>query len=458
MALTQDSISAELLTGDNCRIIRTDSAEAAATYIARFDFSRFKRCRRLELTGGARLNPEFYNSLEQELNRRIFTYWQTKASLTRMGSLWFRNIFRNMPILSENRPVSSLKVEGPIILCGAGESLEESLPLLKRYRNKVFLCAVDTAYPVLTAKGIIPDAVFNLDGQFYNFYDFYHHRDNPLYLISDITSFPASLRLPGVTPLLFSSLFSSNDLLDRLNQDSLLPAPVYPLGSVGVTALHLCTMLGEGPYLLTGLDFSYKIGKSHARGTVYHQLYLSRNNRKLPDGGMTELSLRRPPREIRGQLTGRKLRCDTVLHDYYRMFLQLTEKHGDRCFQLSRDYPSLGIPLADESVLDTLTTGESRLHSFTKEEPGKDWKGFLENESARLNVIIEAWEEYSRGGNRQKLEDSLVGCDYLTMTTGLDGDGQDGVFFTQAVRNARQYLSFISHCLLWMKGGDPFAE
>ena len=196
MALTQERLPADLLTGDDCRIIRTDSPEAAGDYVARFDFSRFKRCRRLDLTGGARLAPEFYNSLEQELNRRIFTYWQTKASLARMGSLWFRNIFRNLPILSKSRSVSSLKVEGPIVLCGAGESLEESLPLIRRFREKIFLCAVDTAYPVLTSKGILPDAVFNLDGQFYNFYDFYHHRENPLYLISDITSFPRFAQAP----------------------------------------------------------------------------------------------------------------------------------------------------------------------------------------------------------------------------------------------------------------------
>ncbi len=447
MALTQSHLPQELLTGDSCRIIRTEDPAAAGEYVARLDYSRFRRCRRVELTGGSRLAPDFYDDLEKELNRRIFTYWQTRASVVRMGPLWFSNIFRNLSSLRQNRKVSSLTVKGPIVLCGAGESLEESLPLLSLIRDKIFLCAVDTAYPVLTDRGIFPDAVFNLDGQFYNFYDFYHHKNQPLYLISDITSFPASLRLSGVIPLFFSSRFAPNDLFRRMEAAGLLPDPIDPLGSVGVTALSLSTMLGTGPYFLTGLDFSYRPGKSHSRGTVYHQLYLNRINRLLPDGGMTELSLRRPPRTAWGRISGRALRSDTVLEDYYRMFLDITARYRDRCFQLSGDYPTLGVLPADKETLEGLLNGEPSGHVLDSESRPACWNDFFRREASRLRRIISSWEFYEKANSPEELEELLRECDYLTLTTGIEKGCRNEVYFTQAVKNARQYLSYIDHFL-----------
>jgi hypothetical protein len=448
MSLAQPHLPAELWEGEKCRIIRTAHPQAACNFTAQWGFEKFKRCRRLDLTGGSRLDGEFYNTLEEELNRSIFSYWQTKASLVRMGPLWFRNIFRNIPIALQKQDFSTLNTTGPILLCGAGESLEESLPLIKKHREAIFLCAVDTAYPVLTGQGIIPDAVFNLDGQFYNFYDYYRHRGDSLYLISDITAYPASLNLPGVKPIFFSSHFADNRLLSRLKEDTLLPYSIAPLGSVGVTALSLCTLMSSGPIILTGLDFSYKPGKSHARDTVYHQIFLKNNCKTLPDGGMTELSLRRPSRITSGQLSGRRLRSDTVLEGYYHSFLELTSLNRDRCYQLTLDYPSLGVPLLnDEDFEKLLRNSQAPLVTLLKKEKEvSQIKMFLQKEIFLLENVISAWDIYVKENRKDSLDNALSLCDYLTLTSGTQD--RESIYYTEAVKNARIYLSYAKNSLL----------
>jgi hypothetical protein len=445
MALAQPYLTDDIFDGIRSQIIRTESAAALSRYVTELGLDRFKRCRRIDLTGGSRLAAEFYGELEQALGRLIFQHWQTRASLVRMGPLWFRNIWRNFPLFAKGPSVGELSVTGAIMLCGAGESLEESLPLIRRHREKLFLCAVDTAYPALTESGILPDAVFNLDGQFYNFYDFYRHGGRELHLISDITAYPASLRLKGIKPWFFSSRFAENRLLTNLEAENLLPCSLPPLGSVGVSALYLCTLLGDGPYLFTGLDFSYKPGKSHARGTVFHQIYLNRTDRLNPDGGLTELSLKRPARSLPGRKTGIALRSDTVLEGYYRSFREIAETLRGRAFQLNEDYPHLGAPSLNEGELTELLEDKGRPLIRVSNSGKKDGRYgiFLGKEKMALREVILGWERYEAEGDSRTLEEALRNCDYASLTVGVDKRSQREIFFTQAVRNVRTYLQLL---------------
>ncbi|MBN2627584.1 MAG: DUF115 domain-containing protein [Spirochaetales bacterium] len=445
MALSQPYLPSDIFDGIHSQIIRTDSIPALCRFVSELGLDRFKRCRRLDLTGGSRLAPDFYGNLEQELGRLIFQHWQTRASLVRMGPLWFRNICRNFTLFAGKPSVRELSVDGTIMLCGAGESLEKSVPLIRRHRENLFLCAVDTAYPALIEAGIVPDAVFNLDGQFYNFYDFYKHGEKALHLISDITAYPGSLRLKGIKPWYFSSRFAENRLLSNLEAEGLLPCPLPPLGSVGVSALFLCTLLGEGPYLFTGLDFSYMPGKSHARGTVFHQLFLNRTNRLLPDGGLTELSLKRPARRLAGRNTERSLRSDTVLEGYYRSFLEIAGTLKEQAYQLNGDYPHLGVPALNEEEMTTLMEKTGKPLVSEAIPRGSDCRSevFLRREKKSLGNIILGWERFEAEGDSRNLENALLCCDYTYLTVGVDKTSHREIYFTQAVKNARTYLRLL---------------
>jgi hypothetical protein len=360
----------------------------------------------------------------------------------KMGPLWFSNIFKNLDFFSTGFFLDQLKIKGSIILCGAGESLEQGIPLIKELRDRIFLLAVDTAYPALLAHGIVPDGVFNLDGQFYNYYDFYKHKGNELFLFSDITAFPASLRLKGVKNVFFSSQFIPNTLLNRLADNKILPTPIPPLGSVGVTSLFLCRKLSEGNLILAGLDFSYTPGKSHAKGTIYHDLYLMRTKRDLPDGGLTALSYTRPRHILTGRISGKELRSDTVLEGYYRDFCDLLSQNSRNIFMMDGDYPSLGVPAFDKTIMDQLPKEKSVIEITPSFDLSLHLDNFNEIEKTLLDRIISLWEDFSDHGDSRKLDKALEKCDYLTIP--LNHDKNDPVYYSQAVKRARYYRKFLS--------------
>ena len=67
MALTQPLLPDTLTDNPGCSLIRTEDPLAAGEFVARLGLNRFKRCRRLDLTGGSRLDALFYKTLEEEL-------------------------------------------------------------------------------------------------------------------------------------------------------------------------------------------------------------------------------------------------------------------------------------------------------------------------------------------------------------------------------------------------------
>ncbi|MCD6396117.1 MAG: hypothetical protein J7L71_01135, partial [Spirochaetaceae bacterium] len=80
----------------------------------------------------------------------------------------------------------------------------------------------------------------------------------------------------------FISNFANTKLLDRLEKYKLLPKRLPALGSVGITALYIALETSSNNVFFTGLDFSYKIGKSHANGSPGHFLNLGTTNRLKP--------------------------------------------------------------------------------------------------------------------------------------------------------------------------------
>lgn len=59
--------------------------------------------------------------------------------------------------------VDFIDIKKPAVVCGAGPSLADALPLIRRVRDRVVVYCVDVALPVLVDAGIIPDLIVNLD-------------------------------------------------------------------------------------------------------------------------------------------------------------------------------------------------------------------------------------------------------------------------------------------------------
>jgi hypothetical protein len=267
------------LAGD-CRIafIETRSPEDAVD--AARSMGSFRACSIAALSGGQALDAAAYAAMAAALNADFQASWRNRAALMMLGPRWARNIFDNIASLPAIDPRPLPSFAGAVIVCGAGPSLEEALPLIVGARKKGALpgrlggrlgvIACDTALGTLLAEGIEPDLVVCLEGQAHNLADFTCLGSRPAPLVADLSSHPATFRaVRGPKHLTFVRITRSAFLSRAsaaLSEAGLPFAPLPPLGSVGVHAVHLARLLSSGPLIAAGLDFCFDPGKTHARG------------------------------------------------------------------------------------------------------------------------------------------------------------------------------------------------
>jgi len=104
---------------------------------------------------------ELFQTLPEKLMQAQFVRKnQTNTRLSRLdamiGNLALSASRRVLRLIPGNKPF-------PSVICGAGPSLESSIPLLHRYRQKIFILAVGHAFNTLMQNGVRPDAIAEID-------------------------------------------------------------------------------------------------------------------------------------------------------------------------------------------------------------------------------------------------------------------------------------------------------
>jgi hypothetical protein len=399
----------------------------------------YRRCILIELTGGSALHREAYRSLASTLQTEIHRFWANRATSQAMGRLWARNLIANIPRLAESAPLAALQEAArgrALIVCGAGPSLETALPLIRDRRQELFILAVDTALSTLGAMGIRPDAAVCLEAQVVNLRDFIGCAPLPFPLVADLVSHPGALRLARSGFHLISSEFSPLGILERLEGAGLRPETFPPLGSVGVAALRIGLALRDPqrPLMVSGLDFSFPPGKTHARGSAP---LAGRNMcrwRLGRDAGW-EAGLR--PGVFRleaGKEIGRaSILSDPALSGYAALAAEEAKPFRDALrdmrssgMDLGIDAPPVGMdplsplpsPIASLPIKGSATADKGAVHDFLSSE-----KRIL----LRLRAALDGRSPLSP----EDLGRSLDECDYLYM------------HFPDAAAGARRDLSFL---------------
>lgn len=275
-----------LLTSNKSTFINSTNPSIIFNTIDEIGIWNFRRVRAVNLTGGYSFHAAEYKNILNKIDTNIQEYWKNRMTLIHMGPLWIKNIFLNLYKTSKHIKNTNLykhpQIECPILVTGAGESLESAINFIKENREYIKILAVDTSISVLLLNNIEPDFIIAVDAQIYNFYDFLSVKNKQIPLFFDITGYngiPDVLNGP-VFP--FISNFANTKLLKRLEQFCLLPIKVPALGSVGLTAIYMALQCTKNHVFYTGLDFSYKIGKSHANGSPRNLSELSLTNRLNP--------------------------------------------------------------------------------------------------------------------------------------------------------------------------------
>ena len=280
---------------------------------------KFRRVIRIDLSAGASLYPDFYKNFYECAQNIVAVFWKNRLTLVRLGRLYSKNIFKNLPLSASSAQFEALEgtVEKPILVCGAGESLDEltkfasgnckqgialqqgqkgaatktdtackteKAAALAAINERFFILAVDAAVPALLSTGITIDAVAATESQWAieKAYIGLKDQESGPFFFFDLTSRNQIARRFSKKRAFYFSQFEKNNFLDRLAQKGLLPKIAPPLGSIGLTATYLALLLRKDqsvPICVLGLDFSFSAGRTHALESAQSKALCANSNR-----------------------------------------------------------------------------------------------------------------------------------------------------------------------------------
>ena len=159
------------------------------------------------------------------------------------------------------------RIRKPLLVVGAGPSLDTARDFIIKNRNSFFLLAVDAAAAALLPD-IQPDAIVLVESQYWIDSAFIGLHKYGIPVFADLTASPRALQACGGNVYFFCTEYARLKYLERLYQ-TLQPLILLPMGSVGLTALQLALALAAPrlPVLHTGLDFAWQNGLTHAAGS-----------------------------------------------------------------------------------------------------------------------------------------------------------------------------------------------
>ena len=265
--------------------IRTDSIAEVLKKIEFLPSFPFKKCIYLSCSGGVQLYQIFYDEVRLYAEEIITRFWKNRITLMHLGRNYAHNTFRNLLSLARPLARSSTKsptwctasdknsfrlltgderILKPILIAGAGPSLDTTRDFIIKNRSSFFLLAVDAA-AIALLPDIRPDAIVLVESQYWIDSAFIGLYKYGIPIFADLTASPRALQACGGNVYFFCTEYARLRYLERLYH-TLRPLILPPMGSVGLTAVQLALALTapQLPVLHTGLDFAWQKGLTHA--------------------------------------------------------------------------------------------------------------------------------------------------------------------------------------------------
>lgn len=215
-------------------------------------------------------SEQFYIQTLRQIRESIHLNVFNLNTLIYRGPQWQFNTLRNLPRLLTNPGINALAgqfPEKPALVIGAGPSLNEIIPLLRKIAHGFVLIATGTALRPLRAAGIRPDLVVTMDASVKTDPQFQTHCDDLYLACSSIAHPPALRKFRG----LFSTQLSANPIDQWLISRNVNKGMLAAMGTVTTSAIDLAVKMGCAPIISIGFDLSFKDdGTTHANGTMYH--------------------------------------------------------------------------------------------------------------------------------------------------------------------------------------------
>ncbi len=344
--------------------IHADSLDTVMEYLTSRAPGTLKRCISVDMSGGTLLYPDFYHSIIPMIDEVISRFWKNRMTLIKMGRLYSRNLFRNLGRLPGSRRFMPSSICRPILVLGAGPSLDSGLEKILSLKDSFFIIAVDSALTPLLKRGIRPDCVIALESQLANEKAFIGTAGSRIGLLTDLTSRGQIISVLGGVSTFFFSEFADAGFLRKLRSLNVLPVSIPALGSVGVAAVYLALSLraNNAPVFFAGLDFCYLPGKSHCRESPSHRIALDSADRLSP-GGTPAAAYREGCFPVLGKNEKRFI-SDPALYGYGQLFCSYFSAAA-ALYDLGDSGMNTGRPLCTENEAAGIVLHWSR-HNHTQ--------------------------------------------------------------------------------------------
>ena len=252
----------------------------------------FRRIIRIDFSAGAGLNSDFYAELLQASTKALMTFWSNRVTLVKFGRKYSHNFFTNLKLLPETIPLEKYfkSVSKPILVFGAGESINRGIEEIKAHAEDFYIICTDTSLTSLLQNKITPDGVFVEEAQELIIQAFIGTKSqidqNRTHIFASLSSTPLishNFNLSNIS--YFTTLFDDCNFISSMQEEKLLPPSNPPFGSVGLTTVFYADQFRIDdtiPIYIYGLDFSFSAGFTHAKGTMAHTTRLKSSNRLNP--------------------------------------------------------------------------------------------------------------------------------------------------------------------------------
>lgn len=229
----------------------------------------------LEHPASARAFPSYYSKIKESFNSFIAKKTSDKLTIKRFGVLYFKNIIKNMKSFVSSPSIACFKEkfkEYEAVIASSGPSIDLYVEKLKTIENKVFIIALDSAVPVLSANGIDPDFVVSIDPQAYTWEHLSAIKPSTV-LIQSLTAHNAVKTDHHYFYLNSHPMCQIIDhLFDVENIDS-------NCGNVAGDALKFAEYCGFKKISILGIDSSFPFHEIYSKSSSYQKRYLSRSTR-----------------------------------------------------------------------------------------------------------------------------------------------------------------------------------
>lgn len=188
------------------------------------------------------------------------------ATIAKVGRRWFEQTLDNLPTIATVPSLGRLGAAWrgrPILVVGAGPSLDAIVNDLARDRERYYLLAATSALRPLWRQGVIPDAAAIIEAR-----PCAHHvEDVPVSVLQQITLIaaaqtePSHLRWGWRQRVTFQGP-ASRWLRPWTGHGSSIPTA----GNVGTAMLVIAWMLGGYPVMAAGLDFALREARYYTHG------------------------------------------------------------------------------------------------------------------------------------------------------------------------------------------------